>query len=42
MDLTDPQFHEHALAVHQAQRRAIVTLLAEAVEEEYGPLGNPL
>jgi AcrR family transcriptional regulator len=31
MDLTDPQLHEHALAVHQAQRRAIVTLLAEAV-----------
>ncbi len=31
MDLTDPQLHEHALTVHQAQGRAIQTLLAEAV-----------
>lgn len=30
MDLTDPQLHEHAMAVHQAQRRAIQTLLTEA------------
>jgi AcrR family transcriptional regulator len=31
MDLTDPQLHEHALAVHEAQRRAIESLLADAV-----------
>ncbi|MGW6979213.1 TetR/AcrR family transcriptional regulator [Streptomyces sp. NPDC054932] len=30
MDLTDPELHERALAVHRAQRRAIGTLLAEA------------
>ncbi|WP_067170261.1 TetR/AcrR family transcriptional regulator [Microtetraspora niveoalba] len=32
LDLTDPEFHEHALAVHLAQGRAIESLLAEAVE----------
>ncbi|WP_405786864.1 TetR/AcrR family transcriptional regulator [Streptomyces sp. NBC_00029] len=31
MDLTDPELHERALAVHRAQHRAIGTLLAEAV-----------
>ena len=31
MDLTDPQLHEHALTIHQAQGRAIESLLAEAV-----------
>lgn len=31
MDLTDSQLHEHALAVHQAQGRAIETLLTAAV-----------
>ncbi|MGW1848949.1 TetR/AcrR family transcriptional regulator [Streptomyces sp. NPDC001966] len=31
MDLTDPQLHEHALAVHQAQGRAIEALLTAAV-----------
>ncbi|TDE29519.1 TetR/AcrR family transcriptional regulator [Actinomadura sp. 6K520] len=31
MDLTDPEFHEHALAVHRAQGRVIGTLLDEAV-----------
>lgn len=31
MDLTDPQLHEHALAVHQAQGRAIEALLIAAV-----------
>lgn len=31
VDLTDPEFHRHALAVHQAQRRAVEDLLAEAV-----------
>ncbi|MEV4461522.1 TetR/AcrR family transcriptional regulator [Microbispora sp. NPDC049633] len=31
MDLTDPQLHEHALAMHEAQRRAILALLDEAV-----------
>nr|WTA23766.1 TetR/AcrR family transcriptional regulator [Streptomyces sp. NBC_00853] len=31
MDLTDPELHERALAVHQAQRRAVGTLLAAAV-----------
>ncbi|MFI0406941.1 TetR/AcrR family transcriptional regulator [Actinomadura sp. 3N508] len=31
MDLTDPEFYEHALAMHQAQRRAIETLLEAAV-----------
>lgn len=31
MDLTDPQLHEHALAVHQAQGRAIETLMTAAV-----------
>ncbi|WP_395297776.1 TetR/AcrR family transcriptional regulator [Kitasatospora hibisci] len=30
-DLADPQLHEHALAVHQAQGRVIRSLLAEAV-----------
>ena len=33
MDLADPQLREHALAVHQAQGRAIETLLAEAVSK---------
>lgn len=33
MDLTDPRLHEHALAVHEAQGRAIRTLLSEAVAE---------
>lgn len=31
MDLTDPEFHAHALAVHEANGRVIETLLAEAV-----------
>jgi AcrR family transcriptional regulator len=31
IDLTDPQFHQHALTIHQAQRRAIEELLADAV-----------
>ncbi|WP_433357095.1 TetR/AcrR family transcriptional regulator [Microtetraspora malaysiensis] len=31
IDLTDPEFHEHALAVHRAQGQAIESLLAEAV-----------
>ncbi|MFJ8209403.1 TetR/AcrR family transcriptional regulator [Streptomyces sp. NPDC096033] len=31
MDLTDPQLRERALAVHRAQTRAVVELLAEAV-----------
>ncbi|MFI9103375.1 TetR/AcrR family transcriptional regulator [Streptomyces fildesensis] len=31
IDLTDPQFHQHALAVHQAQGQAVENLLAEAV-----------
>ncbi|MFE5804844.1 TetR/AcrR family transcriptional regulator [Streptomyces sp. NPDC056491] len=31
MDLTDPELHERALAVHRAQHRSIGTLLAEAV-----------
>ncbi|TMQ92081.1 TetR/AcrR family transcriptional regulator [Actinomadura soli] len=31
MDLTDPEFYEHALAMHQAQRRAIEMLLEAAV-----------
>ncbi|MFF2789058.1 TetR/AcrR family transcriptional regulator [Streptomyces sp. NPDC058049] len=31
MDLTDPELHERALAVHEAQRRAVGTLLAQAV-----------
>ncbi|MFF1924677.1 TetR/AcrR family transcriptional regulator [Streptomyces sp. NPDC058221] len=31
MDLTDPQLHEHALAIHRAQGRAIETLLTAAV-----------
>ncbi|MGW6707349.1 TetR/AcrR family transcriptional regulator [Streptomyces sp. NPDC054956] len=30
-DLADPELHEHALAVHRAQGRAIGELLAEAV-----------
>ncbi|MCX5207858.1 TetR/AcrR family transcriptional regulator [Kitasatospora sp. NBC_00240] len=30
-DLTDPQLHERALAVHRAQGRAVEALLAEAV-----------
>ncbi|MFI7042677.1 TetR/AcrR family transcriptional regulator [Microbispora rosea] len=33
MDLTDPELHEYALAVHEAQRRAILALLDEAVAE---------
>lgn len=33
MDLTDPQLHEHALAIHEAQGRAIRTLLTEAVSQ---------
>ncbi|MFJ6483697.1 MULTISPECIES: TetR/AcrR family transcriptional regulator [unclassified Streptomyces] len=31
MDLTDPELHERARAVHEAQRRAVGALLAEAV-----------
>ncbi|MFF4422501.1 TetR/AcrR family transcriptional regulator [Streptomyces sp. NPDC001549] len=31
MDLTDPELHERALAVHDAQRRAVRTLLAQAL-----------
>lgn len=31
IDLTDPQFHEHALAIHQAQARAIEALLTESL-----------
>ncbi|RFS85225.1 TetR/AcrR family transcriptional regulator [Actinomadura spongiicola] len=31
MDLTDPELHEHALAVHQARGRAIEALLRAAV-----------
>jgi hypothetical protein len=31
IDLTDPEFHQHAVAIHRAQRRAIEKLLAEAV-----------
>ncbi|MQA98612.1 MAG: TetR family transcriptional regulator [Streptosporangiales bacterium] len=31
VDLTDPEFHEHALAVHLGERRAFVALLEEAV-----------
>ncbi|MFA1548151.1 TetR/AcrR family transcriptional regulator [Actinomadura chokoriensis] len=31
LDLTDPELHEHALAVHRATGRVIETLLAEAV-----------
>ncbi|MFG2976806.1 TetR/AcrR family transcriptional regulator [Streptomyces sp. NPDC048331] len=31
MDLTDPELHERALAVHEAQRRSVGALLAEAV-----------
>ncbi|MFI0481623.1 TetR/AcrR family transcriptional regulator [Actinomadura sp. 9N215] len=31
MDLTDPELHEHALAVHRAQGRAIQSLLEAAV-----------
>ncbi|MFE9479168.1 TetR/AcrR family transcriptional regulator [Streptomyces spororaveus] len=30
-DLTDPELHERALAVHEAQHRAVGTLLAQAV-----------
>ncbi|MFI0206316.1 MULTISPECIES: TetR/AcrR family transcriptional regulator [Streptomyces] len=30
-DLTDPELHERALAVHRAQRDAVAALLAEAV-----------
>ncbi|SDE37799.1 TetR/AcrR family transcriptional regulator [Glycomyces harbinensis] len=33
MDLTDPQLHEHALAIHQSQGEAIRALLTEAVAE---------
>jgi AcrR family transcriptional regulator len=33
MDLTDSQLHEHALTIHQAQGRAIRTLLTEAVSQ---------
>ncbi|GAB2699492.1 TetR/AcrR family transcriptional regulator [Kitasatospora kifunensis] len=33
IDLTDAQFREQALAVHQAQGRAMVALLAEAVDD---------
>lgn len=31
IDLTDPQFREQALAIHQTQRRAIEALLAECL-----------
>lgn len=33
MDLTDPQLHEHALAIHRTQRAAIRSLLNEAVAQ---------
>lgn len=33
MDLTDPQLHEYALAIHEAQRAAIRSLLDEAVAQ---------
>ncbi|GAB3162031.1 TetR family transcriptional regulator C-terminal domain-containing protein [Microbispora hainanensis] len=33
MDLTDPQLHEYALVIHEAQRGAILALLDEAVAE---------
>ncbi|MER7463209.1 TetR/AcrR family transcriptional regulator [Streptomyces sp. NPDC097981] len=33
IDLTDPQFRRHALAIHQAQRRAIEALLTESLSE---------
>jgi AcrR family transcriptional regulator len=33
MDLTDPEFHAHALAVHEANGRVIAMLLDEAVTE---------
>ncbi|MFD0267541.1 TetR/AcrR family transcriptional regulator [Streptomyces sp. NPDC127106] len=32
-DLTDPEFRRHALVVHEAQRRAVEALLAEALTE---------
>ncbi|MEU2389675.1 helix-turn-helix domain-containing protein [Streptomyces sp. NPDC007369] len=32
-DLTDPELRRHALAVHEAQRRAVEALLAEALAE---------
>src|SRR5271156_5774938 len=32
IDLTDPEFRPHALAVHQAQGRAIEALLAESLQ----------
>lgn len=31
VDLTDPEFHQHALAAHRAYARAVRNLLAEAV-----------
>ncbi|MCX4451353.1 TetR/AcrR family transcriptional regulator [Streptomyces sp. NBC_01789] len=31
IDLTDPQFRQHALAIHQAQSRAIEALLTESL-----------
>lgn len=31
LDLTDREFHAHALAMHEAQRQAIATLLTDAV-----------
>lgn len=33
MDLTDPQLHEYALVIHEAQRAAIRSLLNEAVAQ---------
>jgi AcrR family transcriptional regulator len=33
MDLTDPELHEHALAIHRSQEKAIRELLNEAVAE---------
>ncbi|GAA2144940.1 TetR/AcrR family transcriptional regulator [Actinomadura napierensis] len=33
LDLTDPEFHEHALAVHEANGRVIEMLLDEAVSD---------
>jgi AcrR family transcriptional regulator len=32
IDLTDPEFRPHALAIHQAQGRAVAALLAEAAQ----------
>jgi AcrR family transcriptional regulator len=42
VDLTDPEFHERALAVHRRQRAAVRSLLAEAVSAgELRPEAEP-